>query len=86
MRVASHPHYKLSNFVDTGPTVTFKIQVTSDRTRAAGVSRVLANDTLTIKDGKAAAVTETFDMADAETATFVKFSQAHSGPSPSPTV
>ncbi|MBJ7608576.1 MAG: nuclear transport factor 2 family protein [Candidatus Dormibacteraeota bacterium] len=88
-RVKSHPHYSLSNFVETGQSATFNLQVTSDRVRAAGADRVLVNDTLTIKDGKAAAVTETFDMTDAQTSMFVKFTRDHSppqgGPAPGPT-
>ncbi|MHB8508076.1 MAG: hypothetical protein ACYDGR_05425 [Candidatus Dormibacteria bacterium] len=85
IKVGGHGHYSLSDFAESGSTVTFKNAVTSDLTRAAAVSRILVKQSLTIGDGKVVAVTEALDATDPETLTFIKFRNAHPAPSASPT-
>jgi hypothetical protein len=80
MRVAAHAHILVSNLRSSGSVATFTLQVASDRIAAAGVSRIIVNDTMTVSQGKVTDVKEIFDMTDAQTAAYVQFSQTHPAP------
>jgi hypothetical protein len=80
MRVSAHAHAVVSSLHSSGSVATFVLTVSSDRIAAAGVSRVLVNDTMAVVNGRVTAVEENFDMADAQTATYVAYSRTHPTP------
>lgn len=80
MRVAAHAHVLVNDLHSSGSVATFTLQVSSDRIAAAGVLRIIVNDTMTVTQGKVADVKEIFDMTDPQTAAYVQFSQTHPAP------
>ncbi len=68
----------------TGTTVHARIEVRSDRIRAAGVERIVNNLTVEVRDGKLASYIAVPEMSDAQTAQFLAYVRARQGPPTAP--
>ena len=67
----------------SGSQVNARTEVSDDRSKAAGVDRLVANLTVEVRDGKMASWVSVPDPSDPQTAKFLAFQQAHAAPAPS---
>jgi limonene-1,2-epoxide hydrolase len=67
----------------SGNQVTARVASTDDRTRAAGVDRILSDTVVVVNNGKITSWVATMDPTDSQTARFLAFQQAQAAPSPS---
>ncbi len=68
----------------SGTTMHARIEVRSDRIRAAGVERIVNNLTVEVRDGKLASYNAVPEMSDAQTAQFLAYVRAQQGPPTAP--
>lgn len=61
----------------SGSSVTARVGHQNAMTDAAGIQRFILVLTFTLRDGKISHITRNLDTTDPQTATFIKFQQAH---------
>lgn len=76
--IANHHEMKIVSAEVSGDTVTARVELRTDMTRAAGVERIIHIFTATVEDGKIVALRVEIDRSDPETAQFTR--QGRQGP------